>query len=173
MDYLEQLLSEWYEYQGYFVHRDLWVGLELDGSYEAELNVVAFNPVKNHVVHVEPCMDCLNWKEREQHFRLKFEAGRKYLHRMFGFEPRTSIEQVALIALAEGLDPHRRTVAGGRIVRLPELLAEIVAKLSTFSVASYLIPEQWPLLRTLQLVSEYRGTLWPMRAVEREASADH
>lgn len=169
MDYLEQLVGEWYEYQGYFVRHDLWVGLELDGTYEAELNVVAFHPIHNRLVHIESCLDCLEWKEREQHFRLKFEAGRKYLHRMFGFEPRTPLEQIAVIALAEGLDPHRRTVAGVTILQLPELLAEVVAKLSTFNVASCLIPEQWPLLRTLQFAVEYRDTIFPVAAQDREA----
>ena len=169
MDYLEQLVGEWYEYQGYFVRYDLWFGLELDGTYEAELDVVAFHPVHNRLVHIESCLDCLEWKEREQHFRLKFEAGRKYLHRMFGFEPRASIEQIAMIALAEGLDPHRHTVAGAKIMRLPEFLAEIVAKLSTFNVASCLISEQWPLLRTLQFAIEYRGSIFPVAAQDREA----
>jgi hypothetical protein len=168
MDYLEQLVSEWYEYQGYFVRHDLWVGLELDGSYEAELNVVAFHPVNNHLVHIEPYLDCLDWKECEQHFRIKFEAGQKYLHRMFGLVPRASIEQVALIAVTNGLDPHRRTVAGAKIVRLPEFLAVIVAKLSTFSVAANLVPEQWPLLRTLQFVTEYRDAVFPIARRDRE-----
>lgn len=28
MEYLEQLVREWYEHQGYFVREDIWVGLE-------------------------------------------------------------------------------------------------------------------------------------------------
>jgi hypothetical protein len=165
MDYLEQLASEWYEYQGYFVRRDLWVGLESDGSVECELDVVGFHPVRHHLVQVEPLMDCLDWKQREQHLRLKFDAGRKYLHRMFGAEPHLVIEQIALIAVVD--DPHRRTVAGGKILPLSGFLARILATLATVSVAADLVPEQWPLLRTLQFVAEYRHDLAP---ILREAS---
>lgn len=160
MDYLEQLASEWYEYQGYFVRRDLWVGLESDGSYECELDVVGFHPIKHHLVQVEPLMNCLDWKQREQHLRLKFNAGRKYLHRMFGAEPHLVIEQIALVAVAD--DPHRRTVAGGKIVLLSEFLAQILATLATVSVSADLVPEQWPLLRTLQFVAEYRRDITPI-----------
>lgn len=162
MDYLQQLASEWYEYQGYFVRRDLWVGLERDGSYETELDIVAFHPLKHHLVQIEPSLDLLEWKAREQHFRAKFEAGRKSLHRLFGLEPRPSLEQIALIALTD--ETPRRTVAGGKIVYLHELLAQIVERFSTIELATYLVPEQWPLLRTLQLVSAHRHAILPTLA---------
>lgn len=160
MDYLEQLASEWYEYQGYFVRRDLWVGLEPDGSYECELDVVGFHPTQHRLVQIEPLMDCLDWKEREQHLRLKFEAGRKYLHRMFGAEPRLAIEQIALLATAD--HPRHGTVAGGKILLLSEFLAQIFARLASVSVSADLVPEQWPLLRTLQFVAEYRQDIAPI-----------
>ncbi|OGI43050.1 MAG: hypothetical protein A2150_06495 [Candidatus Muproteobacteria bacterium RBG_16_64_11] len=168
MDYLEQLAGEWYEYQGYFVRRDLWVGLESDGSYECELDVVGFHPIKHHLVQVEPLMNCLDWKQREQHLRLKFDAGRKYLHRMFGAAPHLAIEQIALVAVAA--DPHRRSVAGGKIVLLSEFLSQILAKLATVSVSADLVPEQWPLLRTLQFVAEYRQDIAPILLETSRAS---
>ncbi len=157
MEYLEQLLAEWYEYQGYFVRRDLWVGLEDNGSYECELDLVAFHPTKNHLVHIEPCMDLLDWKQREEHFRLKFAAGKKYLHRMFVCQPTAGIDQIAVLV---SVDKDRRPgIAGARIVLMPELLGEIFAQLAPQSIMSNPIPEQWPLLRTLQFVAEYRETV--------------
>lgn len=166
MEHLEQLLQEWYEYQGYFVRRNLWVGLELDGSYECELNLVAFHPVKNHLVHVEPCEDLLSWEEREKHLRLKFGAGTKYLHRMFGYQPRTTIEQLALVVFPDAA--HRRSVAGGKVVTLAELLGEVLARLAQFSLAAEVVSEQWPLLRTLQYVAEYRETVCAVLSQEHQ-----
>jgi len=157
VDYLEQLVSEWYEYQGYFVRRDLWVGLESDGSYECELDVVAYHPTKHHLVQIEPSLAIFDWEEQESHFRLKFDAGQKYLHRFFGGEPSPGLEQIALVLFMDV--EHRDTVAGGRVVHVRELLAEIFQALVSFGISSYLIPEQWPLLRTLQLVAEFRDTL--------------
>lgn len=49
MNYLEQLISEWYEYQGYFVRRNVLVGKRSDGGWECELDVVAFHPTKKHL----------------------------------------------------------------------------------------------------------------------------
>jgi hypothetical protein len=158
MEYLQQLVAEWYEYQGYFVRTDLWVGLESDGSYECELDVVAFHPTHRHLVHIEPSLDLLSWKEREAHFQLKFDAGRKYLHRMFGNEPRIHFEQIALESADEELP---RTIAGARLVRLSDLIGEILGALAAFPISEWLVPEQWPLLRTLQFVTAFRKQVLP------------
>lgn len=168
MEFLEQLVTEWYEYQGCLVRKNLWVGLEYDGSYECELNVVAFHPTRHHVVHIEPMLDALNWKEREQHFRTKFQAGKKYLHRMFGV-PSINIEQIALIVSSD--DRHRRSIGGGKIVLVSDLLAEIFKKFCSFSISAYMLPEEWPLLRTLQFVAEYRQRLARVLVKEREAAS--
>lgn len=160
MEYLEQLVSEWYEYQGYFVHKDLWVGIAADGSYECQLDVVAFHPIRRHLVHIEPSLDLLSWRDREEHFRLKFDAGKRYLHRMFGAEPHVHMEQIALIASAEEAPPH--SIAGGKILRLIDLLANILQALACFDISESLVPDQWPLIRTLQFVTAYRDRLVPV-----------
>ena len=39
---------------------DLWVGAESDGSYECQLDVVAFHPIRRHLVYIEPTLDLLS-----------------------------------------------------------------------------------------------------------------
>jgi hypothetical protein len=56
-NFLEQLLVEWYELQGYFTRKNVLVGKREKGGYECELDVVAFHPAKNHLVHLEASMD--------------------------------------------------------------------------------------------------------------------
>jgi hypothetical protein len=163
VDYLQQLVREWYEYQGYFVRQDVWVGLEADGSYECDLAVVAFHPTRRHLVHIEPSFDLLSWEDREQHFQAKFDAARKYLHRIFGTEPHLHIEYVALIV--SSLRPHAHTIGGGRILLLCDLFAEIVQHLGSLDMAAAVVPDQWGLIRTLQYVTEYREHLAPLRAL--------
>ena len=148
MEHLEQLAREWYEYQGYFVRQDLWVGLESDGSYECELDVVAFHPLHRHVVQIEPSFDLLPADEKERHFRTKFDAGKKYLHRMFGSAAGLHVEQVELIASA-GHAEHP-TMGGGRVLLVSELLSQILRRLAELDPTSAPVPEQWPLIRTLQ-----------------------
>lgn len=156
-DYLQQLLGEWYEYQGYFLHRDLWVGLDANGDYECALDLVAFNPHKNRLVHLEMSADLLPWQDCQEHFITKFNASKKYLHRFIGFQPPATLEQIAVVVFADA--SHHRTVAGARILLMRELFAEFLQTLRSFSVSSVPMPSQWPLLRTLQFVSEYRDGL--------------
>ena len=157
MEYLERLLREWYEYQGYFVRQDVWVGLQADGSYECDLAVVAFHPTRRHVVQVEPTFDLLSWQEREQHFQTKFDAGRRYLHRLFGAEAHLHIEHLALVVSSERT--HAHTIGGGRILLLRDFLADVLQHLCRLDMAATVVPEQWALIRTLQFVAEYRAPL--------------
>lgn len=155
-EYLEELLAEWHEYKGYFVYRNLWVGLQADGSYECELNVVGYHPQKNTVIQVEPSLDVQDWEARKRHFQLKFEAGKKYLHRMFNVSPSPKVEQIAVLAFP---GEPRYSIAGARVLTLADLITEIMGKLGTYRMSSYTLPDQWPLLRTLQFVAEYRETV--------------
>jgi hypothetical protein len=49
------------------------------GGWEMELDVVAFNPQINQILHIEPSLDANSWDKREARFTKKFEAGRKYI----------------------------------------------------------------------------------------------
>jgi len=82
-NYLEELTREWYEYQGYFVRQNVMVGKRPKGGYECELDVVAFHPVRKHLVHIEPSMDADSWAVREIRYKRKFNAGKKYIPTLF------------------------------------------------------------------------------------------
>jgi len=82
-NFLEQLVAEWYEYQHYFVRRNVRVGRRSMGGYESELDVVAFSPEKKHLVHIEPSMDSDSWEKREKRFAAKFAAGRSHIPSLF------------------------------------------------------------------------------------------
>jgi hypothetical protein len=78
-NHLEQLVAEWYEYQGYFIRRNIKVGRRSKGGYEGELDIVAFHPERQHLVHIETSLDAKSWEKREERFSKKFEAGRRYI----------------------------------------------------------------------------------------------
>ncbi len=157
-NYLEQLVSEWYEYRGYFVRRNVLVGKRENGGHDCELDVVAFRPETKHLVHIEPSMDAHTWEVREARFTKKFDAGKKHIPSLFkGVVIPDDIEQIALLAFAS--KKSRETIGGGRIMLIPELLAEVFLRIRTTSLSSSAIPEQFALLRTLQLVSDNRNYL--------------
>ena len=56
-NFLEELVAEWYQFQEYFIRRNVLVGRLDHGGHEGELDIVAFHPSKNHLVHIEPSSD--------------------------------------------------------------------------------------------------------------------
>jgi len=155
-NHLEQLVAEWYEYRGYFVRRNVFVEKRKKGGYACELDIVAFNPEQKHLVHIEPSMDAYSWKTRERRFAKKFAAGRKHIPTLFsGIHVPGEIDQIALLCYAS--TANKKTVGGGRIMLIPDLLKQILGELKSNSIASKAVSEQFALLRTLQFVCEYRN----------------
>lgn len=155
MNHLEQLTAEWYEFRGYFVRRNVQVGKRPKGGYECELDVVAFCPVRKHLVHVEPSMDAHTWAKREERYTRKFAAGLKYIPELFeGLSLPSDIEQIALLGFAS--NANVKTLAGGRVMTSADLLAEITEEIGSMRIAKAAIPEQYPLLRTIQFAYQHR-----------------
>jgi hypothetical protein len=154
-NFLEQLVAEWYEYEGYFVRRNVLVGKRPKGGFDCELDVVAFNPATTHLVHVEPSTDAASWDERERRYVKKFEAGRRHIPGMFaGLLPAGALpEQVALLVFAPA--GRQRTLAGGRVVHVSDFLDQIVSRFSQARMTKGQVPEQFSLLRMTQFLVEY------------------
>jgi hypothetical protein len=164
MNFLEQLVSEWYEYNGYFLQRNIKVGYRAKGGYECELDIVGFHPVEKHLVHIEPSTDSHAWGKREARFTKKFTAGRKYIPSLFeGLKIPKKIEQIAVLGYMRST-PSKATVGGGKIMTVMELLSQIFAYLKARPSRGpgKWIPEKYPMLRLLQYVaiSHKRGGLF-------------
>ena len=155
-NYLEELVSEWYQFTGYFVRQNVLVGRRKKGGYDCELDIVAFHPTKKHIIHIEPSMDCHPWGTREKRFRKKFDAGRKHIPKIFeGFDLPSKIEQVALLVYAS--KANHQSVGGGSIMLISELLAQIIADISGLDLSNNAIPEHFTNLRTIQFIWEQRN----------------
>ena len=116
-----------------------------------EIDIVAYHPRSKLLLHCEPSIDALAWHKRETRYKKKFEAGRKYIFKdIFPWlEPTIHLRQVAVFI---NHPKKRDTIAGGEILSIDEVMAEIRDKvLASGKMYSNAIPEQFPLLRTLQL----------------------
>ena len=154
VNFLEQLVAEWYEFNGYFVRRNVRVGPRARGGFEGELDIVAIHPARKHLVHVEPSMDADRWDEREGKFRRKFAAGKRYIPELFaGIALPAEIEQTAL--LVTGGAANRSTIGGGRLMMIQELMDQIRTQLVGRRVDKAAIPEQYVILRALQFAANY------------------
>ena len=156
-NHLEDLVAEWYQFQGFFVRRNIQVGKRLQGGYECELDIVAFHPEQKRLVHVEPSLDADSWEKREERYLKKFEAGRRYIPGLFpGINLPSPPEQIALFVFAGR--GTRDAVGGGRIVLIKDFMRDILTVVRERRVASAAIPEEYSLLRTLQFAAQY----WPV-----------
>lgn len=78
-NHLERLVAEWLEFKGYFVRCNVNVGIFPRGGYAGELDVVAYHPIENRLIHIETSTDAATWQEREERFKKKFDAGGKHI----------------------------------------------------------------------------------------------
>ena len=153
-NFLEQLVAEWYEFNGYFVNRNVHVGRRPKGGWECELDVIAFNPKTKHLVHVEPSTDADHWDKRQERFRKKFDAGQKYIPELFdSFKPLPKIEQIALFVFGSGKKhPH---VGGGNVMMISDFMQTIRDEVKKRSVFKSAIPEKYVILRALQFAVQF------------------
>jgi len=151
VSHLEDLIAEYYDWCGYLVKRNIKVGRLKHGGWEMELDVIAYDPHSKHLIHVEPSIDAHSWEMREKRFTKKFKAAKKYIFSdvFTWLDKATPIEQVAILIVHP---KNHDKLAGGRIKSIDEFLAEVRDAVSEQGlVAKNAIPEQYPLLRTLQL----------------------
>jgi hypothetical protein len=151
MSHLEQLIVEYLDWQGYLVRRNVKVGRLKHGGWEMELDVLAYNPKTQDLVHYEPSLDAHTWETRELRFAKKFAAAKKYVFsEVFGWlPPHTPVRHIAVLPS----HPKGRDQLGeASLVSIDELVAEVRTQIAKCGPArSAAISEIYPLLRTIQL----------------------
>jgi hypothetical protein len=154
-NFMEELVAEWLEYRGYIVKRNERVGRRAAGGHEGELDVVAFNPKTKHLMHVETSTDADSWAGREKRFSKKFSTGAKHLKTLFdGLSLPDEVERKAIFAF--GSDKNHKTVGGGQVVLAEDFILQILRELKNTSFLSRAVPEKYPILRVLQMITEHR-----------------
>ncbi len=158
MNHLEKLLKQYYEWKGYIVKSNVRVGKLPRGGWAGELDIIAYHPTTDHLIHLEPSIDANTWKKREEKFTRKFDAGKKYIYtEVFPWlEPVLPLEQVAVLPT-----PSNRVIGGGSILSIDEFMKKIrnsIAKEGTMGKNA--IPEEYDLLRTMQMtINGYHAVL--------------
>ena len=151
MNHLETLVRQFYEWQGYFVRGNVKVGKLSHGGWAGELDVVAYHPNTKHLIHIEPSIDALSWKERESRFKKKFDIGRKHIYRdIFPWLVESiPLDQLAiLIGTGKGLEK----IGGGRLESIDDFMLRVKRKIRAEGVmVKNAIPEEYGLLRTIQM----------------------
>lgn len=150
-NFLETILTEWLEYQGYFVRCNEKVGKLAKGGWAGELDVVAFNPRGKHLIHFECSTDAWTRAKREEKFARKFEMGRRSAADLFQGLELPPLEQKILHGYA---GKNQAPIAGAEVIRVQDLVLEIMNHVGQHTLANKAVPERYPLLRVLQAAAE-------------------
>ena len=113
------------------------------------MDVVAYHPQTEHLLHLEPSIDADSWAKREQRFSKKFKFGRKYIRKsVFPWvDKKIRIEQIAVL-----IAPRKTRLAGGRVISIDQFVSQVKFDiLAIGKMGKKAIPEEYDLLRTIQL----------------------
>lgn len=159
-NYLESLATEWYQYQGYWVHRNVRPRHHGAKDTRAEIDVVALHPLRKHLVHLELSAGAFE-EDSLARYAKKFGALADIVPELFpGVPGPFAVERLAVWEVGPS---GRVTEQGFTILSLPQFLAPIREMLTSRDYMVNAVPEQFPILRTIQM------THWAQGACARQA----
>lgn len=163
MNFLEQLVAEWYEYGGYFVRTNVKFGRRPRGGYVGEMDVVCYNPVSQDFIHIETSTDADNWEKRKIKFQKKFVSSREYYSKIFPNQAGMRVKEIVVVGF--NMNPKHTTPwifpsnsftgTKTQIIHIPKLFQDINNDLKNKNPQNDAIPETYPLLRAIQYTSFY------------------
>jgi len=154
MNYLEQLAVEWYSFKGYFVRSNVRARKRARGGWDAELDVLAYEPKGQRLLHVELSGDSNPWQVRKARFLTKkFIFTRAEYEDVLGLGIRT-LERIAVVGYSRTTPADRNWGDNIKVVLVPEFLQEIATKIRELGGPQRnVVPEGFPILRTVQAVA--------------------
>ena len=155
MTFLEQLVAEWYEYEGYFVRSNVRTRKRAKGGFDVELDVLAYDLSNNTLLHVETSGDADSWAERKRKFLTKkFILTREEYEAIIGRKV-NKIRKIAIVAYARSTKANLNWGQDIEVVLIPDLMSQIARKLRSQHPTHEAVPEGFPLLRAMQTVLAY------------------
>lgn len=166
MSWLEQLVREYYEVQGYWVRTNVRFGPRERGGYAGEADVLAFQREGSVLVHIEASMGAESWKNTKKKLKNKFDKAPPYYEEMFPHFPIERIERIAVVGRT--LAAPKIEVPGVELITLGQFVQLVVSAVTEkFKVAGTKCPpEQFPLLRTLFFAKK-----WERRTAKKDERA--
>ena len=158
MNFLEQLLTEWFTYNEYFVRTNIKMKRRSKGGRDNEVDVLADHPGKKEVIHAEPSSDAASWDQRrkkclEKKFVFKDEDYRQLIR---GAEV-TAIKKWAIVGFSQSRRVDLDWGQGIEVILIPKFMRQITDRLRDESPAKKAIPENFPILRGIQFALHFGG----------------
>jgi hypothetical protein len=155
MNFLEQLVAEWYEYTGHFVRTNIRAQKREKGGWDVELDVLAYSPSNQELLHIETSGDANSWAERKQRFlEKKFTLSKQDYEEILECKI-NSVQRIAIVGYSRSTRANLEWGEGIEVKLIPKFLDEIVAILRQRDWMREAVPERYTILRAMQMVLTY------------------
>ena len=159
MNFLEQLAAEWFDYQGYFIRTNIKFGKLKKGGYQGEIDLIAYHPENNQLIHVETSTGGESFEKRKKIFLRKFDDASKHYEDILPFviDKKIEIKRRAIVGFAKKTRipvdwPKDLKI---KFISVPAFISKICKELTKKNPSREIVPESYPLLRTIQLTVHY------------------
>lgn len=155
MNFLEQLVAEWYEYDRYFVRSNVRTRKRKKGGFDVELDVLAYDPSNKILLHVETSGDANSWEERKNRFlKKKFILEKEEYEEILGHKV-SKIRRIAVVGYVHSTKADLNWGQDIEVVLVPDLIKRITEKLGSQHPMKEAVPEGFPILRAMQMAIAY------------------
>jgi len=155
MNFLEEIAAEWYEYSGYFVRSNIKTLKREKGGWDGEIDVLAFHPGDKELIHVETSGDAAPWPARKDRFlNKKFVYGHKDYERIVGAGI-SEVQKIAVVGYCRMTEFSLDWRDDIEVFLVPKFLQMIADDLRNKNLMRQGVPEGYPLLRTIQMITYY------------------
>jgi hypothetical protein len=139
----------------YFVRSNTRVRKLKKGGFGGEIDVLAYSPSEQRLVHIEASSDGDSWEKRKERFLKKFDLSQEEYEDIIGSTVKT-VEKIALVGWAgTTIDLNWREDI--KVQLIPQLMEKITARLQKISPLKEVVPECFPLLRAMQVALHFKG----------------
>lgn len=157
MNFLESLVSEWYEYNGYFVRTNPRARKRKRGGWDIELDVLAYLPSEQKLLHIETSSDANSWSERKERFtKKKFILSIGEYGKLIGHKIK-KIDKIAIVGWTRSTNVYLNWGNDIQVLLIPIFLAQITKKLKSIDPMHEAVPESYPLLRAMQMALAFQN----------------
>jgi hypothetical protein len=125
------------------------------GGWDAELDILAYDPNSGALLHVETSGDANSWAERKDRFLTKkFMLERREYEEILGCRI-SNIKKIAVVGYSRSTKIDLDWGKDIEVVLIPELMRQIAEKLRSQKPMQEAVPEGFPILRAVQTVLAY------------------
>lgn len=151
MNFLESLVAEWHEYSGYFVRTNPRTRKRKKGGWDIELDVLAYLPGEQRLLHIETSSDASSWTERKERFiKKKFILSSDEYESLIGHKV-DKIEKIAIVGWNRSTKVDLNWGDDIKVILIPSFLSQITEVLKNIDPMRQAVPESFPLLRAMQM----------------------